>query len=111
MRDYMQKNNMKKILPDNPEARKAIPIFSGFVKYFPNAIAAVAKHSFIGQQQHHPDKPLHWDKSKSQDELDALMRHIIEEDWEAVAWRAMANLERKLTNQCTYKKIKEKEID
>jgi hypothetical protein len=40
--------------------------------------------------------------SKSADELDAMMRHVIDEDWEQVAWRAMANLERKLTNQCQY---------
>ena len=41
---------------------------------------------------------------KSSDELDAMMRHILEEDWEAVAWRAMANLERKLTGKCQYEK-------
>ena len=37
-----------------------------------------------------------WNKNISKDELDALMRHMIEEDWAAVAWRAMANLQRKL---------------
>lgn len=62
-------------------------------------MAAVAHQSWLGNQQHHPDKPLHWDKSKSTDELDALMRHMIEGDWVAVAWRAMANLERELTNE------------
>jgi hypothetical protein len=56
----------------------------------------------MGQQQHHPDKPLHWDMDKSTDELDALMRHIIDEDWVHVAWRSLANLERKLTGKCTY---------
>ena len=92
------------MLPTDPQQRKQVPVFSGFVRYFPNAIAAVARHSWLGNQQHHPDKPLHWDMDKSSDELDALMRHILEEDWEAVAWRAMANLERKLTDKCQYEK-------
>ena len=39
------------------------------------------------------DKELN-DKIKSTDELDALMRHLLEGDWAAVAWRAMANLQR-----------------
>ncbi|MEE9401615.1 MAG: hypothetical protein V3V47_00300 [Desulfobacteria bacterium] len=90
------------ILPEESAERKTYPIYSGFIKYFPNAIASVAHHSWVGNQQHHPDKPIHWDMDKSADELDALMRHILEEEWEAVAWRALANLERKLTGKCTY---------
>ena len=55
--------------------RKEIPVFSGVLKYFPDAIRDVAKCSFVGQQQHNPKKPLAWDRSKSGDELDALTRH------------------------------------
>ena len=85
------------ILPQDSAARKMIPIYSGFVKYFPKAVAEVAHHSLIGGLQHGqaPDN-IHWDRSKSGDELDALMRHIVEEDWVAVAWRAMANLEKQI---------------
>jgi hypothetical protein len=64
----------------------------------------VSHLSYLGNQQHHPEKPLHWDKEKSSDERDALMRHVIDGDWEQVAWRALANLERKLTNTCNYEK-------
>jgi len=81
-------------LPSDSKERKMIPIYSGFVNYFPDAMARVARLSYDGNQQHHPDKPLHWDKSKSQDELDALMRHMIEGEWVQVAWRAMAYLQR-----------------
>jgi hypothetical protein len=84
-------------LPSDAAGRKTYPAFTGFVKYFPNAMLAVSHQSWLGNQQHHPDKPLHWDKNKSTDELDAMMRHAIEGDWVAVAWRAMANLERELT--------------
>ena len=89
-------------LPENASERKTYPVYSGFLNYFPHAIAAVSHLSYEGNQQHHPDKPLHWDKQKSADELDALMRHVLDEDWEQVAWRAMANLERKLTGCCQY---------
>tara|TARA_X000000950_G_scaffold232204_1_gene281065 strand:- start:43 stop:321 length:279 start_codon:yes stop_codon:yes gene_type:complete len=82
------------MLPEDAQARKNIPIYRGFIKYFPDAIIEVTKLSCKGNQQHHPNADLHWDKSKSTDELDALMRHMLEGDWAAVAWRAMANLQR-----------------
>lgn len=103
MREAAQEAHKPTILPSDAKERKEYPIFAGFINYFPHAVAAVAHQSYLGNQQHHPDRPLHWDMDKSQDELDALMRHMLEGDWEAVAWRAMANLERKLTNQSTYK--------
>jgi len=84
-------------LPTDAKERKAIPIYTGFINYFPRAIAAVAKLSLIGGIQHgQTAETLHWDRSKSGDELDAMMRHILDSDWEQVAWRAMANLEKKL---------------
>lgn len=92
-------------LPEDAQARKDVPIYTGFLKYFPKAIVAVTELSLQGNKQHHPDKPLHWDKSKSTDELDALTRHLLDSgtyDSDGVlhdvkvAWRAMANLERKL---------------
>lgn len=98
--EYMQELNKthedipESSLPEDAEARKAIPVYTGFIKYFPDAIVEVTKCSMGGNAQHHPDKPLHWDKSKSKDELDAMMRHLLEGDWVKVAWRAMANLQR-----------------
>lgn len=92
-------------LPKDAQARKAIPVFSGFVRYFPKAMAAVAELSRIGNDQHNPGEPLHWAREKSGDELDACMRHLMEAgtvDGDGVrhstkaAWRAMANLEKEL---------------
>ncbi len=94
----------------NAEERKRTPVYSGVLQYFPNAIKYVSQVSLAGNRQHHPDKPLHWDKSKSTDEADALARHLIDcgEHWDGVdtdgilhagkvAWRALAMLERVLT--------------
>ena len=87
------------ILPSDAKERKAIPIYTGFIRYFPDAIAAVARHSFVSNEQHNPGMHLHWNRDLSKDETDALMRHILEEDWVAVAWRAMAQLQKEIENE------------
>lgn len=91
-----------------PEERKKIPMYEGLLVYFPLALQEVAKTSWAGNQQHHPDKPLHWDRSKSTDEADALMRHLtdyargieLDEDGtphlSKVAWRSLSLLEKYL---------------
>ena len=85
--------------------RKQTPVYSGVLNYFPDAIREVAQCSYMGNQQHNPDKPLHWDRSKSGDELDALTRHLLEAgtiDTDGVrhsakvAWRALANLQKEI---------------
>lgn len=90
--------------------RKEMPVFSGVLTYFPNALLELSHCSLVGNNQHHPDKPLHWDKSKSNDHLDALTRHLINHSVDEfdsddilhltkVAWRALAALEIHLTNK------------
>lgn len=87
------------------EKRKATPVFSGVLMYFPDAINIVAQCSQAGNDQHHSDKPLHWDRAKSGDEKDALTRHLMEAGTmdndgirhsAKVAWRALANLQKEL---------------
>jgi hypothetical protein len=92
------------------ERRKNTPIYGGVVKYFPLALAEVARCSMAGQIQHNPDVPLCWDRAKSGDELDALMRHLSDHSIEPVdddgqlhlakvAWRALAALQKHLEGE------------
>lgn len=92
-------------LPQDYAARKALPIATGVLDYFPDALAEVARCSKAGNDQHNPGEPLHWDKSKSADEADALIRHFLERgtyDTDGlrhsakVAWRALALLQREI---------------
>lgn len=90
--------------------RKRQPVATGVLQYFPNALKAVANASLVGNEQHNPGEPLHWDMSKSKDEADAMTRHLIDHlsgepidddgvmHLSKVAWRALAMLERELTN-------------
>lgn len=92
-------------LPDDPQERKKVPIASGVLDYFPDAIVAIARLSQKGNDQHNPGKPLHWDRSKSGDEADTLMRHFMQRgtlDTDGiphsvkVAWRALALLQKEI---------------
>ena len=94
-------------LPTDAKARKAIPIVTGVLDYFPDAIAEVAKVSVEGNKQHSPGEPLHWDKTKSTDHADTVGRHLLERgtfDADGIrhsaklAWRALALLQTELEN-------------
>jgi hypothetical protein len=97
-------------LPSGAQERKKIPLYSGLVKYFPDALVEVARLSQVGNDQHNPGQPLHWDRSKSTDEHDTLLRHL----WDAgtldkdgirhsakVAWRALAALQKEIEADAT----------
>lgn len=85
------------------QLRKETPIWSGVIRYFPDALAAVARLSKKGNDKHNPGEPLHWARDKSTDHGDCIVRHQMEpeaidaETGElhacAVAWRALAQLQ------------------
>ena len=88
--------------------RKDYPVYTGVVRYFPDALMEISRVSCMGNKQHHADEPLHWDRNKSPDHLDSLFRHLIEADdldddgvlhLAKVAWRALAALQIKLENE------------
>lgn len=91
-----------RVLPTGAQARKDLPICTGVLDYFPDALIEVARVSLEGNKQHNPGQPLHWAKEKSTDHADALMRHLVERgkpDSDGmrhsgkVAWRALALLQ------------------
>ena len=91
--------------------RKSTPVFTGFLKYFPDAICAVAIVSKKGSDQHHEGEELHWDRAKSTDEYDACSRHLIDraagDEFDTdgqrhmakVAWRALAAVQKEIENE------------
>lgn len=92
-------------LPDDAESRNGIPMADGLLYYFPNALAEVARVSRIGNEQHNPGQPMHWDRSKSTDHENKILRHLVDAgrlDGSGVrhsaylAWRALALLQEEI---------------
>ena len=92
-------------LPADAKTRKTFPLATGLLDYFPDALAAVAHLSYVGNKQHNPGQALRWAREKSIDHPDTLLRHFVERgtldiDGERhsakVAWRALAILQLEL---------------
>lgn len=91
------------VLSSDSNERKATPIYSGVIKYFPRALAMVARLSLLANEKHNPGEPLGWSEHKSNDHADAAARHLvdlgtIDPEFDlyhdvGFAWRALANLE------------------
>jgi len=95
------------LLPTLAAERKNLPLARGLLDYFPLALTEVSRVSRAGSIQHHPSEPIHWDKTKSTDHADCIMRHLLERgtvDTDGMrhsakmAWRALALLQIELEN-------------
>lgn len=85
------------------DERKAEPVHSGVLMYFPDALAAVARLSKAGNDKHNPGEPLHWSRGKSTDQMDCAARHSLtpdhidpetgETELVAMVWRGLAQLQ------------------
>jgi hypothetical protein len=92
-------------LPTGAAERKQYPVASGVLDYFPDAIVAISNLSQRGNDQHNPGQPLHWDREKSGDEPDTMIRHFLQRgtmDTDGarhtvkMAWRALAMLQKEI---------------
>lgn len=90
------------LLPQDDATRKATPIMTGVLDYFPLAIAAIAAVSKKGNEQHNPGQALHWARGKSTDHANCLIRHLLQRGTTDIdgllhsakaAWRALALLQ------------------
>lgn len=111
--EQLARERPKKLFPESSAARKAIPIVTGCLNYFPAALCAVAKVSKAGNDKHNSGQPLHHARGKSTDHLDSAVRHIMEfeENPEALdkdsgesalahaAWRVLARLQEHLESK------------
>lgn len=65
-------------LPEDSQARKNYPLFTGPLMYFPAALAAVAKLCKDGNDKHNPGEPMHHARGKSSDHEDTILRHMLD---------------------------------
>jgi hypothetical protein len=92
-------------LPGDSADRKRVPMASGLLDYFPDALAEIAHVSYLGNEKHNPGEPLHWSRGKSMDHADCIIRHLTERGSRdpagirhsaQMAWRALALLQQEL---------------
>ena len=98
----MEELKRRNRLETDSAARKEAPVYSGVLRYFPDALMEVARLSKHGNDKHNPGQPLHWAREKSSDHGDCIVRHQLEAgtvDTDGflhdvkVAWRALAQLQ------------------
>jgi hypothetical protein len=99
-------------LPTTDADRKALPVWTGCLMYFPDVWAEVAKVSRIGNDQHNPGEPLHWERTKSTDHMNTAIRHMLdhgagnlfdtngEYHIAKAIWRLCAELQTTIEKQC-----------
>jgi hypothetical protein len=99
------KQSSKPSLPEDDSTRANYPLADGLLDYFPNALAAVAEVSKVAGDKHHPGEPMHWERGKSMDHRNKIVRHLIDSGKKdkdgnrhsaALAWRALALLQEEL---------------
>jgi hypothetical protein len=101
---------MNKTLPEDSKERKNYPLLRGLFRYFPAALAGVAKTSKAGNDKHNPGEEMHHARDKSSDHGDCILRHLMDtedllarldrgedvtkenilEEVSCLAWRALA---------------------
>lgn len=101
----MSANLSSDFLYGDSEKRKEAPMAEGLLWYFPDALAAIANVSKIGNDQHNPGQPMFHNRLKSGDHADCILRHLAHageldkdgvRETAKVAWRALAMLQEEL---------------
>lgn len=63
-------------LPEDSAGRKEYPLAEGLLDYAPDALAEIARGSWVGNQKHNPGEPLHHARGKSMDHANCVARHL-----------------------------------
>jgi hypothetical protein len=92
-------------LPNDRDARNALPVWDGCIAYFPDCWAEIAKVSVIGNKQHALGTKLRFARDVSTDHANKVMRHMLDHQAGRImdndgtyhlakaAWRALAALQ------------------
>lgn len=98
-------------LTEDSKKRTEYPMAEGLLDYFPNALAEVSRLSYLGTLQHHPGEPMHWDRGKSMDHANKVIRHLMDRGkmfdigghkirhMAAAAWRCLAELQEEIERE------------
>lgn len=96
-----------RLIDADSATRKGYPMARGLLDYFPDALAAVAEVSYLGNQKHNPGEEMHHARGKSMDHADCIVRHLVGRggfdgklrESAALAWRSLALLQEELERE------------
>lgn len=106
--DIKEQSGPAQVLPTDAAARDQYPMADGLLYYFPAALAEVARVSKVGNAQHNGDQPLHWNRNRSKDHANKILKHLVDagtldadgqRHTAKVAWRALALLQEELERE------------
>lgn len=69
------------LLPVEDAERKALPVFTYLVGYFPKALLEVVRVCVDGNRQHNPERApedIVWSRGKSMNQMDTAFRHMLD---------------------------------
>jgi hypothetical protein len=97
----------QRLIDADSETRKTYPMARGLLDYFPDALAEVAKVSYLGNLKHNPGEEMHHARGKSMDHADCIVRHLVGRggfdgdlrESAALAWRALALLQEEIERE------------
>lgn len=104
----METETIRNSLPEDDKERGEFPMADGLLDYFPNALAEVARISKLAGDKHHPGERIHWERDKSTDHRNKIMRHLVDSGKKdkdgnrhsgGLAWRALALLQEELESE------------
>lgn len=70
--------SQKLTLPTDSNERKDYALLRGCLRYFPAALAGVARISKIGNDKHNPGEEMYHARGKSMDHGDCIVRHLMD---------------------------------
>ena len=105
--DVFDKPTRQRLIDTDSATRKTYPMFRGLLAYFPDALAEVARLSYLGNEKHNPGEEMHHARGKSGDHADCIVRHLVNHggfdgdtrESAALAWRALALLQEELERE------------
>ncbi len=65
-------------LPTDDKNRKALPLWTFLMEYFPDVFVEVCRMAVVCNDQHNPGQRLHWARDKSKDQMNTAFRHMFD---------------------------------
>jgi hypothetical protein len=88
------------LIPEDDKARKMLPMFRQYTRYFPKAQREITKVSVVNNVRYNPDRApadINWARGKSTDQLGSAFHHMCEHAVDGKVFEAVPEAAAKAT--------------